>query len=249
MIAFQWQWRFDYPEVGVEVVGTRDRPAVLVVPVGEPVHVRLTSADVQHGFFIPRFLYKRDAIPGRINDFDLTITETGTFQGEVDASPMVRMRPPIVPEQPVPIVPEDGLRRLLAACGSKHFDGRRDTAIVMFLLDTGARRAELVGLRLADLDLDLDVAVVVGWDHQHAAPTGRCSGCPSARGGRRHRRGRRPVRGRRGRPGQGDPLGRPACRLHRLAAAHDRDPDRGQAGGEGESGAAGGHGYPHGRGM
>jgi cytochrome c oxidase subunit 2 len=82
VIAFQWQWRFDYPEAGVEVVGTRDRPAVLVVPVGEPVHVRLTSADVQHGFFIPRFLYKRDAIPGRINDFDLTITEQGTFQGE-----------------------------------------------------------------------------------------------------------------------------------------------------------------------
>jgi len=47
--------------------------------------------------------------------------------------------------------PEDGLRRLLAACAGKHFVGRRDTAIVMFLLDTDARRAELVGLRLADL--------------------------------------------------------------------------------------------------
>ena len=56
-----------------------------------------------------------------------------------------------MPEQPVPIVPEDGLRRLLAACAGKHFKGRRDTAIVMFLLDTDARRAELVGLRLADL--------------------------------------------------------------------------------------------------
>jgi hypothetical protein len=30
---------------------------------------------------------------------------------EIDASPMAKMRPPIVPEQPVPIVPEDGLRR------------------------------------------------------------------------------------------------------------------------------------------
>jgi integrase len=60
---------------------------------------------------------------------------------EIDASPMAKMRPPIVPEQPVPIVPEDGLRRLLAACAGKHFEGRRDTAIVMFLLDTGARRA------------------------------------------------------------------------------------------------------------
>jgi site-specific recombinase XerD len=81
---------------------------------------------------------------------------------EIPASPMARMKPPIVPDQPVPVVPEDGLRRLLAACVGKDFEARRDTAIVMFLLDTGARRAELVGLRLADLDLDLDVAVVVG---------------------------------------------------------------------------------------
>jgi site-specific recombinase XerD len=93
---------------------------------------------------------------------------------EIDASPMAKMRPPIVPEQPVSIVPEDGLRRLLAACAGKHFEGRRDTAIVMFLLDTGARRAELVGLRLADLDLDLDVAIVLGKGRrERALPFGR----------------------------------------------------------------------------
>ena len=51
------------------------------------------------------------------------------------------------------------------------------------------------------------------------------------RAGRLHRRVRRPVQGRRGRPGQGDPLRRPERRLHRLPAAHDRDPGRGQAGG------------------
>ena len=93
---------------------------------------------------------------------------------EIDASPMAKMRPPIVPEQLVPIVPEDGLRRLLAACAGKHFEGRRDTAIVMFLLDTGVRRAELVGLRLADLDLDLDVALVLGKGRrERALPFGR----------------------------------------------------------------------------
>ena len=93
---------------------------------------------------------------------------------EITASPMAKMRPPIVPEQSVPIVPEDGLRRLLAACAGKHFEGRRDTAIVMFLLDTGARRAELVGLRLADLDLDLDVAIVLGKGRrERALPFGR----------------------------------------------------------------------------
>ena len=81
---------------------------------------------------------------------------------EIPASPMARMKPPIVPDQPVPVVPEDGLRRLLAACAGKDFEPRRDTAIVMFLLDTGARRGELADLQLGDLDLDLDVALVLG---------------------------------------------------------------------------------------
>jgi hypothetical protein len=35
---------------------------------------------------------------------------------------MAGMKPPIVPDQPVPIVPEDGLRRLLAACAGKDFE-------------------------------------------------------------------------------------------------------------------------------
>ena len=55
---------------------------------------------------------------------------------EIPASPMARMKPPIVPDQPVPVVPEDGLRQLLAACAGKDFEARRDTAILMFLLDT-----------------------------------------------------------------------------------------------------------------
>jgi integrase/recombinase XerC len=75
---------------------------------------------------------------------------------------MARMRPPIVPDQPVPVVPEGGLRRLLAVCAGKSFEARRDTAMIMFLLDTGARRAEVAGLHLGDLDVDLDVALVLG---------------------------------------------------------------------------------------
>jgi hypothetical protein len=39
---------------------------------------------------------------------------------------MAKLRPPIVPEQPVPVVPEDDLRRLLATCAGKIFEDRRD---------------------------------------------------------------------------------------------------------------------------
>jgi site-specific recombinase XerD len=69
------------------------------------------------------------------------------------------MRPPIIPDQPEPVIP-DGLRRLLAACAGKGFEARRDTAMTMLLLDTGARRAELVDLKLAHMDLD--VLLVLG---------------------------------------------------------------------------------------
>ena len=37
-------------------------------------------------------------------------------EDEITGNPMAKMRPPIVPEQPVPVVPEHGLRRLLATC-------------------------------------------------------------------------------------------------------------------------------------
>jgi cytochrome c oxidase subunit II len=80
--AFRWQWRFDYAGTNVSVAGGPDTPAEMVVPVGEPVHIVLTSADVDHSFYVPAFLFKRDAIPGRTNAFDLTITDPGTYSGQ-----------------------------------------------------------------------------------------------------------------------------------------------------------------------
>ena len=52
-------------------------------------------------------------------------------------NPMACMKPPIVPEQPRPDRPGRCLRRLLAACAGRSFEARRDTAIIMLLLDTG----------------------------------------------------------------------------------------------------------------
>jgi site-specific recombinase XerD len=96
---------------------------------------------------------------------------------ELPASPMAKLRPPIVPDQPVPVIPDDGLRRLLAACAGKGFEARRDTAMIMLLLDTGARRAELVDLKLAHVDLDLDVLLVLGKGRrERALPFGHKAG-------------------------------------------------------------------------
>jgi integrase/recombinase XerC len=60
------------------------------------------------------------------------------------------------------VIPPDGLRRLLKACEGKGFEARRDTALIMLLLDTGARRDELMSRTLGDLDQDLDVLLVLG---------------------------------------------------------------------------------------
>jgi site-specific recombinase XerD len=96
---------------------------------------------------------------------------------EIPADPMRRMKPPIVPDKPVPIVPEDGLKRLFRACAGNTFEARRDTALIMLLLDTGARRDEMAGLKLADVDLELDVLLVLGKGRrERTLPFGRTAG-------------------------------------------------------------------------
>ncbi len=44
----------------------------------------------------------------------------------------------------------------------RSFDDRRDTAIVRLFLDTGMRSSELASLSVTDIDLDQDIAVVLG---------------------------------------------------------------------------------------
>ena len=97
-------------------------------------------------------------------------------EDEITANPMAKMKPPIIHEQPVPVVPEDGLRRLLATCAGKRFEDRRDTALILLLVDVGPRRAELMGLTVADVDFDLDVLLVLGKGRrERALPFGRKS--------------------------------------------------------------------------
>jgi cytochrome c oxidase subunit 2 len=80
--AFQWSWRFSYEVAGAEVVGTPEHIPELVVPVGQRVRVKLVSADVVHSFYVPQSLFKRQAIPGVTNEFDLTFDKTGLFHGQ-----------------------------------------------------------------------------------------------------------------------------------------------------------------------
>ncbi|AEH10498.1 MULTISPECIES: aa3-type cytochrome oxidase subunit II [Protofrankia] len=87
VIGFRWNWQFRYLDTGrdgtapIEVTGRPGEPAVLVLPQNRTIRFIETSPDVIHSFWVPEFLFKRDVVPGRINQFQLTITKTGTFVG------------------------------------------------------------------------------------------------------------------------------------------------------------------------
>jgi cytochrome c oxidase subunit 2 len=81
--GFQWEWTFLYLAEGIFESGkTLVRPAVMELPVDEPVQIQLTSRDVIHSFFVPDLLFKRDAIPGRTSTFEFTPTKLGTFHSQ-----------------------------------------------------------------------------------------------------------------------------------------------------------------------
>ena len=79
--AYRWGWTFVYPDSGVTVSSQPGSIPQVVLPVGTSIHVSLASQDVIHAFYVPGFLFKRDAIPGRVSEFDLRIAAPGTYGG------------------------------------------------------------------------------------------------------------------------------------------------------------------------
>ena len=69
--AFRWSWRFEYPQPGARPSGRRCSRRRSTFPSRRYTEIDLSSADVTHSFWVPAFLFKRDAIPGIINRFDL----------------------------------------------------------------------------------------------------------------------------------------------------------------------------------
>jgi cytochrome c oxidase subunit 2 len=79
-VAGQFQWTFVYlAEDGVteefRQVLSGGPGGGLQVPVGRNVQVLLESSDVIHAFYVPRFLYKRDVVPGMINQFEFRLKD------------------------------------------------------------------------------------------------------------------------------------------------------------------------------
>ena len=96
--GYQWYWGYEYPDNAIpEFVSNllpRDKAEAngepyllapdnrLVLPVGRPIKLIITGADVIHSFAVPSLWVKMDAVPGRLNEKSFTIEEPGVYYGQ-----------------------------------------------------------------------------------------------------------------------------------------------------------------------
>jgi cytochrome c oxidase subunit 2 len=104
--GFQWRWKYEYVEDGVHFISSLhpdsnaarrlqsgtdpatvdnyllevDKP--LVLPAATKIKFIITSDDVIHSWWVPALGWKRDAIPGFINEAWTEIAEPGVYRGQ-----------------------------------------------------------------------------------------------------------------------------------------------------------------------
>jgi len=71
-----WWWQVGYPDRGLVTANE------IHVPVGQVVHLRLRTADVNHSFWVPQLMPKTDLVAGRVNDTWIRAERPGTFRGQ-----------------------------------------------------------------------------------------------------------------------------------------------------------------------
>ncbi|MBI2980124.1 MAG: cytochrome c oxidase subunit II [Chloroflexi bacterium] len=96
VVAFQWDWRFEYPQYGLESEELR-------LPVNRPVLLRLSSLDVIHSFWVPAFRTKEDAVPGMVTTLHLTPSRLGSYKvwcAELCGTGHAQMQAPVIVVEP-----------------------------------------------------------------------------------------------------------------------------------------------------
>lgn len=71
VVAQKWNWQFNYKNGATT--------SELIIPVGRPVKLLMSSKDVLHSVFIPAFRIKQDVVPGRITMLWFEAVEPGIY--------------------------------------------------------------------------------------------------------------------------------------------------------------------------
>jgi cytochrome o ubiquinol oxidase subunit II len=75
VVSLDWKWLFIYPEQGIATVNE------LVVPVGTPIALRLTSATVMNSFFVPQLGSQIYTMGGMTTHLNLLAGAPGEYRG------------------------------------------------------------------------------------------------------------------------------------------------------------------------
>ena len=78
--AHMWWWEVRYRDssTGADIVTANE----IRIPVGRPVYLALTSADVIHSFWVPQLAGKMDMLPGRMQHQLVNATTPGVWRGQ-----------------------------------------------------------------------------------------------------------------------------------------------------------------------
>jgi cytochrome o ubiquinol oxidase subunit 2 len=75
VVSLDWKWLFIYPNEGIATVNQ------LVVPVGTPLHFKLTSSGVMNSFFVPQLGSQIYTMAGMTSQLSLEADKAGTYRG------------------------------------------------------------------------------------------------------------------------------------------------------------------------
>lgn len=76
VIAHQFWWEYEYPELGIVAANE------FWAPIGQTVGFEMVSVDVIHSFWVPAMGGKRDVVPNHINHLWFTPREEGVYLGQ-----------------------------------------------------------------------------------------------------------------------------------------------------------------------
>jgi len=104
--GWQWKWEYEYMDNGIHFFSTLDEASnkarqrnsgidprsvphyllnvdkPLVVPINTKIRFLFTAADVIHSWWVPDLGWKKDTIPGFINEAWTSVEKAGTYRGQ-----------------------------------------------------------------------------------------------------------------------------------------------------------------------